>query len=567
MATDIGKAFVQIVPSAKGIGNAISEQLKGESESAGTESGHGIANAIKKVFATAAIGETLKQTVMEGAKLEQSFGGLDTLYGEAAGQMKVMATEAAAAGISANSYAEQAVSFGAALKQSFAGAADAEKLAGEAANTAIMDMADNAAKMGTDIGSIQTAYQGFAKQNYTMLDNLKLGYGGTKQEMQRLLKDAEKLTGVKYDINNLSDVYSAIHVIQGELGITGVAALEAQTTISGSFGAMKASLQNFMANLTLGSEMGPYFESLVSSVITFAGNIIPAVMNIFTGLGDVIVNSALPMASGWISSLAEGMSTGIPVLMSNIMELVQNIVEVIGDNLPMFITKGVEILTNLIQGLASAAPSVFSTIGNILQTIWNAVKQIDWLGLGGSIISALASGIGSLAGIAIAAMAKIAKEVWNAIKNTNWLELGANIVNGLVNGIRSGIGAVVSAAKELATSAWNTVKDILGISSPSKVFMYLGKMTDQGLAEGISSNSGVVQDAMNDITDNMISSFAPDLSAGLSLRGNISSSRNQASGFTQIINNYSPKELSPSEVARQTRNATKQMALKLSMGG
>lgn len=173
MATELGKAFVQIVPSAQGISGSISSALGGEATSAGRSAGLNIASAIKGVIAAAGIGMAIKSSLEAGGDLQQSFGGLDTLYGEAAEAAKNYAAEAYKAGINANSYAEQAVSFGASLKQAFGGDTVA---AAEAANTAIMDMADNSAKMGTDITSIQTAYQGFAKQNYTMLDNLnKMG--------------------------------------------------------------------------------------------------------------------------------------------------------------------------------------------------------------------------------------------------------------------------------------------------------------------------------------------------------------------------------------------------------
>ena len=196
---DLGQAYVQIIPSAKGISGAISSIIEPEATSSGKSAGINIGSAIKAAIAAAGIGVALKSALEAGGNLQQSFGGLDTLYGDAAKAAKEYAVEAAQAGISANSYAEQAVSFGAALKSAFGG--DTVKAA-EAANVAILDMADNSAKMGTDITSIQTAYQGFAKQNYTMLDNLKLGYGGTKAEMERLLADAEKLSGVKYNIDN-----------------------------------------------------------------------------------------------------------------------------------------------------------------------------------------------------------------------------------------------------------------------------------------------------------------------------------------------------------------------------
>ena len=286
MATELGKAYVQIIPSAKGISGSISSALSGESTSAGKSAGLNIAGSIKGVIAAAGIGAALKSALEAGGDLQQSFGGLDTLYGDAAKAAKDYAVEAAKAGISANDYAEQAVSFGASLKQAFGG--DTVKAA-EAANTAIMDMADNSAKMGTDITAVQTAYQGFAKQNYTMLDNLKLGYGGTKTEMERLLKDAQKLSGVKYDINNLGDVYSAIHVIQKDLGLTGVAAQEASETFTGSLGAMKAAGQNLLANLTLGEDIGPSLQVLGDSVQSFLfNNLFPMIGNAFKALPDLL---------------------------------------------------------------------------------------------------------------------------------------------------------------------------------------------------------------------------------------------------------------------------------------
>lgn len=239
-----------------------------------------LGSAMKGVFSTA---------LDEGAKLQQSFGGIDTLYKGAEDTMKQYATAAASAGISANTYAEQAVSFGASLKKALGG--DAVKAA-ESANKAIMAMADNSAKMGTDIGSIQMAYQGFAKGNYTMLDNLKLGYGGTQQEMQRLLKDASKLEkamGKKFDINNFADVVEAIDLVQQELGVAGVAAKEAETTFSGSFSAMKASASNFLANLSLGEDIGPSLKTLISTTSTFLlGNFVPMVGNIMRQLPNAI---------------------------------------------------------------------------------------------------------------------------------------------------------------------------------------------------------------------------------------------------------------------------------------
>ena len=213
MATELAKAYVQIIPSAKGIGKQIGDEIGGESSTAGTSAGNKLCNAIKGVIATAAIGKALGAALTEGAALEQSIGGIETLFKDSAEKVKANAAEAyRTAGMSANQYMELTTSFSASLLQGLGG--DTAKAA-DIANMALTDMSDNANKMGTDMELIQHAYQGFARGSYVMLDNLKLGYGGTKEEMERLLADAQKLTGVKYDISNLSDVYSAIHVIQG----------------------------------------------------------------------------------------------------------------------------------------------------------------------------------------------------------------------------------------------------------------------------------------------------------------------------------------------------------------
>ena len=265
--TTLGAAYVQIVPSAQGIKGSITNVLGGEAASAGESSGKtlgaNIVSFAKKALIAGAIGKTVMAALNEGAALQQSYlGGLDTLYGDAADKAREYARAASEAGISMNTWSEQAVSFGAALKSAYGG--DTTK-AVEAANTAILDMADNSAKMGTDIESVQAAYAGFAKGQYVLLDNLKLGYGGTKTEMERLLADAQEFSGVEYDIDNLGDVYEAIHVIQENLGLAGVAADEASTTFSGSFNAMKAAAQNFLGSLTLGEGVSEAMSQLATS--------------------------------------------------------------------------------------------------------------------------------------------------------------------------------------------------------------------------------------------------------------------------------------------------------------
>ena len=300
MATELGKAYVQIIPSAKGISGMIQKELGGEVASAGTSAGQSLGSkmmgALSGVIAAAGIGKAIGASISEGAALQQSLGGIETLFKDSADKVKGFANEAyKTTGLSANAYMENVTGFSASLLQSLGG--DTNKAA-ETANMAMIDMSDNANKMGTSMESIQMAYQGFAKQNYTMLDNLKLGYGGTKQEMQRLLADAEKLTGVKYDINNLSDVYSAIHAIQENLDITGTTAKEAASTFTGSFESMKAAAQNVLGKIAIGENVLPALQSLLETTKTFLfGNFLPMIGNILSGLGVVLTEGLSSLAS------------------------------------------------------------------------------------------------------------------------------------------------------------------------------------------------------------------------------------------------------------------------------
>ena len=300
MATQLGKAYVQIIPSAKGISGMIQKEIGGEVASAGTFAGESLGSNIvgtfKKIVAAAGIGKAFSAALSEGAALQQSLGGVETLFKDSADKVKGFANEAyKTTGLSANAYMENVTGFSASLLQSLGG--DTNKAA-ETANMAMIDMSDNANKMGTSMESIQLAYQGFAKQNYTMLDNLKLGYGGTKQEMQRLLADAEKLTGVKYDINNLSDVYSAIHAIQENLDITGTTAREAATTFTGSFESMKAAAQNVLGKIAIGENVTPALQSLLETTRTFLFvNFFPMIGNILSGLGVVLTEGLSSLAS------------------------------------------------------------------------------------------------------------------------------------------------------------------------------------------------------------------------------------------------------------------------------
>ena len=300
MATEIAQAYVQLIPSARGITGKIQSILDPEASAAGQSAGQSLGSSLvsvmTKVIAAAGIGKAFSAAISEGAALQQSLGGIETLFKGSADKVKGYANESyKTTGLSANAYMENVTGFSASLLQSLGG--DTNKAA-ETANMAMIDMSDNANKMGTSMGSIQLAYQGFAKQNYTMLDNLKLGYGGTKQEMERLLNDAQKLTGVKYDINNLSDVYNAIHAIQENLDITGTTAKEAASTFSGSFESMKAAAQNVLGKLAIGENILPSLHALLKTTSTFLfDNFLPMVGNIFSGLGLVLTEGISQIAS------------------------------------------------------------------------------------------------------------------------------------------------------------------------------------------------------------------------------------------------------------------------------
>lgn len=321
-----GKIVIDVTVNDKEVKSARDsiENLADSAEQSGSRIGTGLKLALGAAVATVtaagvALGKTISSAITEGADLQQSLGGIETLFKSSAGTVKKYADEAyRTAGLSANAYMENVTSFSASLLQSLGG--DTAKAA-DVANMAMIDMSDNANKMGTNMQDIQNAYQGFAKQNYTMLDNLKLGYGGTQEEMKRLLADAQKLTGVKYDINNLSDVYNAIHAIQENLDITGTTAKEAAETFSGSFAAMKAAASNVLGKMALGQDIRPALNDLAETTSTFLlGNFLPMVINILKALPEAVAtpfSSAGPMilqvGKEFIGNLAKGMNGDSPI--------------------------------------------------------------------------------------------------------------------------------------------------------------------------------------------------------------------------------------------------------------
>lgn len=468
MATELGQAYVQIMPSARGISGAISKQLDPEARSAGLSAGSLIGGNLVKMIggaiAAAGIGKMISSALSAGADLQQSFGGIDTLYKGAETAVKGFAKEAYKAGISANTYAEQAVSMGASLKQSLGGDAVA---AAKAANMAIMDMADNSAKMGTDITSIQMAYQGFAKQNYTMLDNLKLGYGGTKEEMKRILSDAEKLPaamGKKFDLSNYADVVEAIHLVQDNMGIAGVAAEEAKTTFSGSLAAMKSSFTNVLAGLSLGDDIRPALRGLAETTSNFLfGNFIPMVANIFKGLPSAIgtfIGAATPIIASQFQGLMS--SLGISIDLSPITAKFAQI----GQNLqPVF------------DGLKTAfgqLPSFFTSIGNavapVIDTIISGLARLDFSGfeaLISAILPALQAGFSNFAAIVGPAISGVVDSfvgMWNAAQPL--ISILSDALMPVFQILGSFLGGVVKGALMGVSFAFDAVKVAIQLVTP-----------------------------------------------------------------------------------------------------
>lgn len=472
----------------------------------------------------AALTATVAGAVSEGAKLEQSIGGVETLFKGSADIVKKNAASAfETAGLSANEYMENVTGFSASLISSVAG--DTAKAA-KVADMAMTDMADNANKFGTDMGSIQTAYQGFAKQNYTMLDNLKLGYGGTKEEMQRLLTDAQKLTGQKYDISNLSDVYNAIHAVQEHLGVTGTTAKEAGKTFSGSFAAMKASVKNLLGNLAAGGDVEGAMESVVKTASTFLfKNAVPMVGRVLKSLPKALKNglkSAAPelKANGaaLLKNIRSGILSAIPSSMSGVAVKIFGSIGSIGDGfrsmLPDLKTFGSSVMESVGEAASAFLPVLLSAISGV-QTMLPAILPVisTVIGSVSGIFSAAAPVISGLIGmisIAVTNLAPVFSTVFSGIseKVSSVLSfIGEHM--GTLQGIFERAAPVIA---DILSTAWNVISPIMDLcisvfkliySTVERVFPGIQSIIEsvwgavKPLVEGVGKAIGNVADMIN----------------------------------------------------------------------
>lgn len=431
----------------------------------------GFADKLKSVLATAAkvgaaaltaaatgMAALTKASIDQYAEYEQLVGGVDTLFKTASDKVQEYAANAyKTAGMSANEYMDTVTSFSASLLQSLGG--DTEKAA-QKADQAITDMADNANKMGTGMEMIQNAYQGFAKQNYTMLDNLKLGYGGTKEEMERLLADAEKLSGQKFDISSYSDIVDAIHVVQTEMGITGTTAKEAASTIQGSVSAAKSAWSNLITGIAAdNADLDTLIGNFVSSVETAAGNIIPRVSVMLGGISQLVTSASTTIIPMVITTITDN----LPALLQAAVALVGALGQGIIDSLPAITQAAIDILFFLANGLIENLPTLIDGIVQVTLTIVQMLTSPDFLTqlieTAILLIMTLAQGLIDAIPQLIAAVPMIIGNLLAAIivELPNIIQMGIDLLFALIDGIIKCIPELVAAVPTLIIAFVNGI--------------------------------------------------------------------------------------------------------------
>ncbi len=469
---ELFKIFGTIALKGKDQFNGDIDESSSKAEKLSGKIGKGLATAAKLgaaaiVAAATAVGALTKKSLEEYAEYEQLVGGVETLFKDSADVVMQYANNAyKTAGLSANDYMETVTSFSAALLQSLGGDTEA---AAKQADLAITDMADNANKMGTAMGDIQNAYQGFAKQNYTMLDNLKLGYGGTKEEMQRLIDDANALNAAQgnltnYSIDSYADIVSAIHDVQTEMGITGTTAKEASTTIQGSLSAMKSAWTNLLTGIGDDSQdLDKLINNFVDSTGTAAENILPRLGKIITGIGSLAERLA-PVVAAAIPGLV---TTVLPELVQSGISMVGAILQGLVQMLPQIIQYGVDMVITLIESISSDPESLVETAIMLVVTI----------------VSGLIDALPKL----IAAAAELVTGLLRALISNapNLLAAGLKLVGKIAEGIANSLGEIVKAGAKVVDSI------IDGIAGAWKKLTGWFKGLWDGLFGGLSANVSV----------------------------------------------------------------------------
>lgn len=591
MADTIATAYVQIEPTFEGVAGKLKSGLGDDSEAAGKEAGKSFGSGFGSVIGgtvkvagaalvgavgagSAAVAKLTSEATNNFGQFEQLVGGVETLFGnsgatleeylasakeqgiEAATAMETFNRNAAAqetvlnnaanayrtAGMDANSYMDTVTSFSASLLQSVGG--DTQKAA-NAADLAIRDMSDNANKLGSSIDSIQTAYMGFSKGQYQLLDNLKLGYGGTRSEMLRLLDDAGKVSGVKYDISSLSDVYEAIHVVQTEMGITGTTAKEASTTLEGSFSMMSAAWQNVLTSMGSGEGLNENLDALISSAESWVGNLLPIVERALSGVTQMISNlapviaaklpelaaavipSLITAAGQIIEAFGGALQTALPVLLTTgtaaINQLAQSILQaapamapmaidlisqlgqMIIDNLPLLLESATQIILSLASGLSSALPELIPTIVNVVLTMaLYLIENVDLLiDAAIQLMMGLAQGLINALPVLIEKAPIIIGSLLTALLNAipKLLEAGVKMISVIVNGLKQAAPQLLAVVPQLVTDLKN--RFLTGLDS----FMYVGRNIVEGIKKGISDAWETMVSWMQGLLDGFVDSI------------------------------------------------------------
>lgn len=552
MANSIGQAYVQILPTTKGFSSKLSSEIGGGISSVGESSGKGLGGKILKGVAAvgigAAIGKGISASIQAGGDLEQSLGGVEAIFGKSADKVKQNASKAfETVGMSANDYMQNVTSFSASLLQGLNG--DTETAA-KYADMAMKDMGDNANRFGTDIQSIQNAYQGFAKGNFTMLDNLKLGYGGTKEEMLRLLHD----TGVvDKSINNLDNVsfdqmIEGIHKAQEGLSVTGTTANEASSTIQGSMASMKASVQDLLGNLAIGADITPQIKNLLNTAQSFLiNNLLPMLSNVVLGvannagqlattlsslvfaIGKEIIKLAPKLLQAGITlvvQLGKSLVTGLPKLIPMVTKVITQLALMLTKpkNLEMMITTAIELMVALSDGLVKAIPQITKVlpqiVTNIVTTLIKLAPKLHQASA--EMIIKLAVGLTKSVGILLNSAGKIIKQLISKFANSDWAKAGKDTIQGIINGVTQKTDDLINSVKDIGKRAWKAFKEFFHIGSPSKLMTDTAKWIPIGAAIGVEKNAHYLTDAVDDMMSGSYALSSRGMSMDISARDNTS---------------------------------------------
>ena len=556
---ELARAYITIVPSMEGSRQTITEELGGAADEAGSVAGSRAGSAFSGALGAAArvgaaavsaaatgVAALTTQAVNAYSNYEQLTGGIETLYGDASAQMMQYAAEAATStGQSMNEFMESAIATSAAMISAVEGD---QARAAELTNQSMIDMADNANKLGTDMEAIQNAYRGFSRGNFTMLDNLALGYAGTREGMQQLLADAQAISGVEYDIDSYADIVEAIHTVQEEMGIAGTTSAEASETIQGSIGALGASWQNLITGIAdPNADLGALIDEVIANAETALMNIMPVIERALTGIGEALVTIApiiasrlpelinnlmpplLTAAMSIVQGLAEGLISCLPTLAPVAADLIVQFALFVVESLPSLVSSAIEIILAIVHGITDALPQLIPAAVSAVTQICEALTEPDTLeqlvlasiqlviALAEGIVAALPELIGGASEVVenlIEYLVERAPEV-----GATALQWGADLIQNLVDGILGGIDYVEDAVSSVAQS----IRDFIGFSEPERgplsnfhTFMPdMYELLEEGIEDGAPEFNATLNRSLSmpslsspDISDGYVSNFS-----------------------------------------------------------